>query len=312
MKKKILILLTGLVLGLSSAWAKDVGGCVILQHAGNETFFEAQDAQAAMDAAVEGDTLVFAEVQDTDVYPRITMNKKVYIISSGYLRINLEIPGNPSLDECLFQTYSNRLEINVKSDLQRLYLNDTFLYVYANTENVTVGSLEMDRCLIWGIWYNSGLKKIVANNSKIFWNLYSSGENDAVESAKFTNCYFELGQLNITNATFNNCILRYDSDSQFTIAGCTFNKCLMNNEDVWVMGEGSSKTDCYDLDGDTFSNDKDYLTTNNYLGSDGTVVGEYGGTNPFNVGRTIAPWASLYNLNKKGNKMSVNLYIYDR
>ena len=312
MKKKILILLTGLVLGLSSAWAKGGGGCVILQHAGNETYFEAQDAQAAMDAAVEGDTLVFAEVQDTDVYPRITMNKKVYIISSGSLFINLEIPGNPSLDECLFQTYSNRLEINVKSDLQRLYLNDTFLYVYANTENVTVGSLEMDRCLIWGIWYNSGLKKIVANNSKIFWNLYSSGENDAVESAKFTNCYFELGQLNITNATFNNCILRYDSDSQFTIAGCTFNKCLMNNEDVWVMGEGSSKTDCYDLDGDTFSNDKDYLTTNNYLGSDGTVVGEYGGTNPFNVGRTIAPWASLYNLNKKGNKMSVNLYIYDR
>ena len=311
MKKKILILLTGLVLGLSSAWAKGVGGCVILQHAGNETYFEAQDAQAAMDAAVEGDTLYFAEAE-TGLYPKITMNKKVYIISSGSLFINLEIPGNPSLDECLFQTYSNRLEINVKSDLQRLYLNDTFLYVYANTENVTVGSLEMDRCRIWGIWYNSGLKKIVANNSKIFWNLYSSGENDAVESAKFTNCYFELGQLNITNATFNNCILRYDSDSQFTIAGCTFNKCLMNNEDVWVMGEGSSKTDCYDLDGDTFSNDKDYLTTNNYLGSDGTVVGEYGGTNPFNVGRTIAPWASLYNLNKKGNKMSVNLYIYDR
>ena len=311
MKKKILILLTGLVLGLSSAWAKGGGGCVILQHAGNETYFEAQDAQAAMDAAVEGDTLYFAEAE-TGLYPKITMNKKVYIISSGSLFINLEIPGNPSLDECLFQTYSNRLEINVKSDLQRLYLNDTFVYVHANTENVTVGSLEMDRCRIWGIWYNSGLKKIVANNSKIFWNLYSSGENDAVESAKFTNCYFELGQLNITNATFNNCILRYTGDSQFTIAGCTFNKCLMNNEDVWVMGEGSSKTDCYDLDGDTFSNDKDYLTTNNYLGSDGTVVGEYGGTNPFNVGRTIAPWASLYNLNKKGNKMSVNLYIYDR
>ena len=311
MKKKILILLTGLVLGLSSAWAKDAGGCVILQHAGNETFFEAQDAQAAMDAAVEGDTLVFAEAESGS-YPAITMNKKVYIISSGYLRIDLEIPGNPSLDECLFQTYQHWIEIFVKSDLQRLYLNDTFVYVHADTKDVTVGSLEMDRCRIWGIWYNSGLKKIVANNSQFFWSLYSSGENDAVESAKFTNCYFEMEQLNITNATFNNCILRYNSDSQFTITGCTFNKCLMNNEDVWVMGEGSSKTDCYDLDGDTFSNDKDYLTTNNYLGSDGTVVGEYGGTNPFNVGRTIAPWASLYNLNKKGNKMSVNLYIYDR
>ena len=256
---------------------------------------------------------MFAE-PESGSYPAITMNKKVYIISSGYLRINLEIPGNPSLDECLFQTYQhwNWIEIFVKSDLQRLYLNDTFVYVYANTENVTVGSLEMDRCRIWGIWYNSGLKKIVANNSQFFWSLYSSGENDAVESAKFTNCYFGMGQLNITNATFNNCILRYTGDSQFTIAGCTFNKCLMNNGDVWVMGEGSSKTDCYDLDGDTFSNDKDYLTTNNYLGSDGTVVGEYGGTNPYIGGCTIAPRASLYNLNKKGNKMSPSLYIYDR
>ena len=311
MRKKILILLTGLILGAATGWAKEVSGCVILQHDGNETFFEAQDAKAAMDAAVEGDTLVFAEA-DADVYPRITMNKKVYIISSGYLRIDLDIPGNPSLDECLFQTYQHWIEIYVISDVQRLYLNDTFVYIDANTENVTVGSLEMDRCRCWGIWYNSGLKKIVANNSQFFWSLYSSGENDAVESAKFTNCYFEMGQLNITNATFNNCILRYTGDSQFTIAGCTFNKCLMNNGDVWVMGEGSSKTDCYDLDGDTFSNDKDYLTTNNYFGTDGTVVGEYGGTNPFNEGRTIDPWADLYNLNKKGNKMSPSLYIYDR
>ena len=311
MKKKILILLTGLVLGLSSAWAKDAGGCVILQHAGNETFFEAQDAQAAMDAAVEGDTLVFAEAE-LGSYPTITMNKKVYIVTSRALYIDLDIPGNPSLDECLFISYSDWVSISIKSDIQRLYLSDTFVTVHANTENVTVGSLEMDRCRIWGIWYNSGLKKIVANNSQFFWSLYSSGENDAVESAKFTNCYFEMGQLNITNATFNNCILRYTGDSQFTIAGCTFNKCLMNNGDVWVMGEGSSKTDCYDLDGDTFSNDKDYLTTNNYLGSDGTVVGEYGGTNPYNEGRSYAAGANIQNLNKKGNKMSANLYIYDR
>ena len=311
MKKKILILLTGLVLGLSSAWAKGVGGCVILQHAGNETFFEAQDAQDAMDAAVEGDTLVFAE-PESGSYTAITMNKKVYIISSGYLRINLEIPGNPSLDECLFQTFQDGIEIFVKKDLQILYLNDISVNVTANTENVTVGSLEMDRCRIWGIWYNSGVKKIVANNSQIMWNLNPSDENDAVESAKFTNCYFEMGQLNITNATFNNCILRYTGDSQFTIAGCTFNKCLMNNKDVWVMGEGSSNTGYYDLDGDTFSNDKDYLTTNNYFGTDGTVVGEYGGTNPFNEGRSYAAGTSIQNLNKKGNKMSANLYIYDR
>ena len=303
MKKKILILLTGLVLGLSSAWAKRVGGCVILQHAGNETFFEAQDAQAAMDAAVEGDTLVFAEAE-LGSYPTITMNKKVYIVTSRALYIDLDIPGNPSLDECLFISYSDWVLISIKSDIQRLYLSDTFVTVHANTENVTVGSLEMDRCLSHEIHYNSGLKKIVANNCRFLWNLYRFDENDAVESAKFTNCYFEMRQLNITNATFNNCILRYTGDSQFTIVGCTFNKCLMNNKNVWVMGEGSSKTDCYDLDGDTFSN--------NYLGSDGTVVGEYGGTNPFNEGRSYAAGANIQNLNKKGNKMSANLYIYDR
>lgn len=311
MKKKILILLTSLVLGLSSAWAKDAGGCVILQHAGNETYFEAQDAQAAMDAAVEGDTLYFAEVQNTDVYPCITMNKKVYIISSGYLYIYLEIPGNPSLDECLFQTYQHWIAIFVKSDLQRLYLNDTFVYVYANTENVTVGSLEMDRCLIWGIWYNSGLKKIVANNCLFRDNFYLVGETQGLQSATFTNCRFTTSEIPVVNGTFKNSIFNYYSDTPYTINACTFTNCLMD-KDYWVLGEGSTKASCYDLDRGPFPNDKDYLTSNNYLGSDGTVVGEYGGTNPYIGGCTIAPWASLYNLNKKGNKMSPSLYIYDR
>ena len=45
MRKKILILLAGLILGVTSMWAKGAGGCVILQHDGNETFYEAQDAQ---------------------------------------------------------------------------------------------------------------------------------------------------------------------------------------------------------------------------------------------------------------------------
>ena len=310
MKKKILILLTSLVLGLSSAWAKDAGGCVILQHAGNETFFEAQDAQAAMDAAVEGDTLVFAEAE-LGSYPTITMNKKVYIVTSRALYIDLDIPGNPSLDECLFISYSDWVSISIKSDIQRLYLSDTFVYIHANTENVTVGSLEMDRCLCWGIWYNSGLKKIVANNCLFSDNFYLVGETQGLQSATFTNCRFTMSEIPVVNGTFKNSIFNYYSDTPYTMNACTFTNCLMD-KDYWVLGEGSTKASCYDLDRETFSNDKDYLTSNNYLGSDGTVVGEYGGTNPFNVGRTIAPWASLYNLNKKGNKMSVNLYIYDR
>ena len=310
MKKKILILLTGLVLGLSSAWAKAVGGCVILQHAGNETYFEAQDAQAAMDAAVEGDTLVFAEAESGS-YPAITMNKKVYIISSGYLCIDLEIPGNSSLDECLFQTYQHWIEIFVKSDLQRLYLNDTFVYVHADTKDVTVGSLEMDRCRIRGIWYNSGLKKIVANNCLFENNFYLEGETQGLQSATFTNCRFTMSEIPVVNGTFKNSIFNYYSDTPYTMNACTFTNCLMD-KDYWVLGEGSTKASCYNLNRETFSNDKDYLTSNNYLGSDGTVVGEYGGTIPYNEGRTIAPWASLYNLNKKGNKMSPSLYIYDR
>lgn len=310
MKKKILILLTGLVLGLSSAWAKAVGGCVILQHAGNETYFEAQDAQAAMDAAVEGDTLVFAEAESGS-YPAITMNKKVYIISSGYLCIDLEIPGNPSLDECLFQTYQHWIEIFVKSDLQRLYLNDTFVYVHANTENVTVGSLEMDRCLCWGIWYNSGLKKIVANNCLFENNFYLVGETQGLQSATFTNCRFTMSEIPVVNGTFKNSIFNYYSDTPYTMNACTFTNCLMD-KDYWVLGEGSTKASCYNLNRETFSNDKDYLTSNNYLGSDGTVVGEWGGTNPFKDGRSYGAAANIWNLNKKGNKMSVRMEIYDR
>lgn len=310
MRKKLLILLTGLILGVTSVWAKEAGGCVILQHDGNETFYEAQDAQAAMDAAVEGDTLVFAEV-DLGTYPRITMNKKVYIVTSRALYIDLDIPGNPSLDESLFITYSDWVSITIKSDIQRLYLSDTFVYVYANNENVTVGSLEMDRCFCWGIWYNSGLKKIVANNC-VFDNAFQlEGETQGLQSATFTNCRFTISEIPIVNGTFKNSIFNYYSDTPYTMNACTFTNCLMD-ETYWAMGEGSTQTSCYFLDRETFSTDKDYLTTNNYLGSDGTIVGEWGGTNPFNEGRSFCASASIENLNKKGNKMSPRLYIYDR
>lgn len=306
MIKKLIITVIVLFLGIPYVSAKEAGGCVILQHNGNETFFEAKDVQAAMDAAVEGDTLMFSAESSI---PRFTMNKKVFIISTGILYIDVDIPGNPSLDECLFQTFEHWIDITVKSDLQKLYLCDTFVFVNVGNYNVHVGMLEMERCHCWGVWYNSDLKNLIANNCLIQDNFWGEG----LQSATFNNCRIEISGLEVENATFNNSILylRDADENPSTFTACTFNNCLMNADNL-VLDEGSTKTDCYDLDKDTYSSEKDYLTANKYFGNDGTVVGELGGTNPYVEGHSIDSFANIYNVGKKGNKMSVRMYVNNR
>lgn len=307
MRKK-LFLITLSILCLMPLYAAEYGGCVILRHGGVETYFEGKDAQSAMNAAVEGDTLMFSEVQRWGVYPHITMNKKVYILSSGYLNIDIDIPGNPSLDECLFQTYRDWNSLTIKCKLQKLYLCDTYVeHIDINAGNV--GCIEMERC--WcgyiNLYNNAAMEKIVANNC-FFWGV-SYDEGSSLGTASFTNCRFESTQINVTNADFTNCILHftgYDYSAQ-TMTGCKFTKCLMDSNH-WLMGDGSSQEDCYSLDSSTYSASIEYLTTNKYFGTDNTVVGEYGGANPYRDGRILGPSASV-NLNKKGNRMSPEVHI---
>ena len=78
MRAKLMLFLTSLVLGMTSAVAQNYRGVVILQHNGEDTFFDAKDVQKAFDAAVDGDTIHISEGK----YPNdLTLKSLPYIKS---------------------------------------------------------------------------------------------------------------------------------------------------------------------------------------------------------------------------------------
>lgn len=304
MKKKLFLFISFLMLGITSMFAENYRGCAILQHNGEETYFEAKDIQKAFDAAVEGDVINISEGN----FPQpISVKKLVNIKSAAYNNYSIEIPGNPSIDKSFIESASN-FYVTIKSNLQDIAFSNK--YVNLNIElGITIGNVVFDRCMGCGINNYGTLKKITANNSHlgVIWN-DSEGK---IESGEFTNCYFESYQVDVLNAKYVNSILRWNCDGcePFEFTNCTFTNCLMS-ADNWVVDE-SAKTNCWVLDPETFSDDKDYLLSKGYLGTDNTVVGYYGGTTPYTGWSMEGLSPIIQNMNKKGNKLSPEYYIHD-
>ena len=90
MKHRIIIILSMLTMGFLPSLAEDIyRGVALLSHQGKQTAYAAENVQAAVDAAVEGDTIHLAP----GYYKEITLNKKVYIqIDTVYLFVFSVVP----------------------------------------------------------------------------------------------------------------------------------------------------------------------------------------------------------------------------
>ena len=278
MKHRIIIILSLLTMGFIPSLAEDnYWGVALLSHQGKQTAFAADNVQAAVDAAVEGDTIHLTAGH----YKDITLNKKVYLQMENWdwaINVYLELPGNAALESSLFMGYG--FHVKVRCNLQSIYL--TGFYGNLSTENqYRIESVTFDRCEISEInyeYFNVG--KLQANNCNIgsLWN----GTSTTTES-KFLNCNFDTYQYSVSGATFENCMLRNWGDP-VTIDNCKFTNCVFNNEtdnEKFLFGGNTELSYCYNMTEADWNTSKEYLEENNYLGTDNTVVGFYGGATPF-------------------------------
>lgn len=307
MKKKLFLFIAFLMLGITSMLAENYQGCVILEHNGEETYFEAKDIQKAFDAAVEGDVI---HISDGNFPQPVSVKKLVNIKSNTgqWFSYNFEIPGNPSIDKPFIEC-NGGYSVTIKNNLQNIIFRNNGYVDLGINSGVAVENVVFDRTTSWNINILGTLKKISANNTRIG-RIWKDSEAN-IESGEFTNCTFESSYIDVPNAKYVNSILRWNCDDcePYKFTNCTFTNCLMTAE-KWVVDE-TAKTNCWVLDSETFSEDKDYLLSNGYLGTDNTVVGCYGGTTPYKGGGMTGPSPDLQNLNKKGNKMSPEYYIHD-
>lgn len=274
MKHRIIIILSLLTMGFIPSLAEDIYfGVALLSHQGKQTAYAADNVQAAVDAAVEGDTIHFAPGR----YKDITLNKKVYLqnIDGAGLSIYLQLPGNPIIESSLF--IGGSFDVYAKCNLQSIYFTNFYGH-FSVLDGYRVENVTYDRCYFWNVNFeNFNVGKLQANNCQID-NFYN-GSNTATVS-EFKHCNFRSWDFSIINASFENCILYNYNEEAFTVDKCQFTNC-MYDPDKYSFAEGCSPSASLIMSQDDWNDSKENLETLGLLGNDNTLVGMYGGTNPY-------------------------------
>lgn len=347
MKRFTLFIIT-LTLTILQIAAQDtsIKGTITLSHQGNETDFAYNEMTKVMDAAADGDTVFLSTGYFQGDF---IMTKKLAFIGSGADRdkgwnnctcyegkIVINLPENTILTSRLFDGIyfydNNNNSINFKSTIDniifrkcRLYFNDSW------NINSEVVKMIIDRCDL-RIWRNSSqnLKKLVVRNCNVQ-NLYIYGDDP--NSATFYHCNISTPNFVAGNNnyycqlmhTFINCIidnsvnkyLATPDNGNYSPTSPIFINCLYNKGDGRINTTAyCTMQNCYEkssLDNTTLlSFTKEELLKNNYLGNDGTVVGMYGGKNPYTLSLWNKEITNKFHLDRDKKQIQFNIKVSDQ
>ena len=274
MKHRIIIILSMLTMGFLPSLADDnYYGVALLSHRGKQTAYAADNVQAAVDDAVEGDTIHLSSGR----YKEITLNKRVYLqsLDTSSPSIYLDLPGNPAIESSLF--IGNGFYVYAKCNLQSIYFTN-FRGCFEVLEGYTVGTVIYEKCDIWYVdfaGFNVG--KLQANNCQID-DFYNGSSTTTL--SEFKHCNFISWYFSIINATFEKCTMDNPSGEPFSVDNCIFNYCVYD-PDMFTFGENTTVSNSYIMTQDEWNDSKENLEAQGFLGTDGTVVGMYGGTTPY-------------------------------
>lgn len=316
MKTRLLVmLLAAILLGSISVGAVTVNKA-LLQHNGQVTLFDGSNMQAAVDAAQDGDTIFLT----LGTFNPFTITKKITIRGTGETSIingdvTIEIPYSPTLESPLLESLAVSGNVTVSSSLSNFQLRKCKISGYCylgggQNGGINGGTIEkcqigyvrflssvnnstyygnvddfyFDRCNITkGMFLRSNIKSMTVMNSNVY---FLNAENSLSNNTTFVNCYITYLYTQDLSCTFINSLLHYGSNysyqggsmSKLTITSSVLLNTLVNTNYLSI-GSSSVTHNCY------FASNPSTSTTdlqyNGYLGTDGTIVGPYGGRTPY-------------------------------
>lgn len=312
--KRITVFIITLTLAILQIAAQDtsIKGTITLLHQGNETDFAYNEMTKVMDAAADGDTVFLSSGYFQGDF---IMTKKLAFIGSGADsgkgwnsctcyegKIVINLPEETKLtarlfDGIYFYNYGNT-NISFKSSIdnvifRKCYWNNNIFSIDKN-----ISYLLIDRCYCNLDFWGENIKKIIVRNSILDGTPKSSNLS---ANMFFYNCNINsnggYGINGIDNkysarflGTFYNCILNcndyYITDPGDSSAITILINCLYSAQNDYV-DDGCTIQNCYiytdNSNKNIFDLTKEELLSKNYLGKDGTVVGIYGGKNPYTL-----------------------------
>ena len=216
---------------------------------------------------------------------------------------------------------------------------------YNITLNADIKSILFDRCHIEGYGYYNSIHtlKAIARNCRIedfaIWN-----NRAETNSWQFINCTINLDNWGYTDeegiyhvwspiygGTFMNCIIDnigndntgcwlYNPQNIETTSSASFMNCLLNKptEEIDIFNGATTKDNMF-FDHTNIDNSwenlicnftKEKLQENNFLGNDGTVVGCYGGKNPYTLKQmTSTITSSKVHFDKENKQIQIKMKV---
>ena len=309
----------------------------LLQHNGEVTLFDGSNMQGAVDAAVDGDTIYLT----LGTFNPFTISKKITIRGTGETSIIngnvvINIPYSPTLKSPLMESLAVSGNVTVSSTISNLllrkckisgncYIGSTvnggtfercyigYLYFYRYVNNSTyygdIDDFYIDRCEIFNLYLRSNIKSMTVMNSYVD---FLGADNSMSNSTTFVNCFiYNLNSNNLSSTFINSILYRSNNGNHITINSSVLLNTLINTQYLSI-GSSSVTQNCYLVNNPSTSTAD--LQNNGYLGTDGTIVGNRGGSTPYSSIDMIKPLvptvtSSELNLDNENKVLNVKLTV---
>lgn len=330
--KKIIITLLGIIFTSVNTYA-DTRAAVLLLHNGQGKTFETDQLQAAVNEAVNGDTICLSE-GSFSVGDGLTIDKKISIIGAGEIskiigNVKVAIDDAPTLSSRLLDALRINGDLTIANEVYGVKIRKIWLGGKLSSSAIT--KIEIDRCFIYEYTASPKIKSATFVGSILNYIRGGSAGNDT----NFFNCSisFVVASSNgyIYDVTFENCIIYSHSN------GAEHNRNIYRN--TLIKGVSSTSTSEFFIDPTTLLNcylvsnltinqelsnngsfptfllDKTAITaeslvTAGYVGTDGTAVGHLGGSAPYTLTPSgINVIESLLKLDAEKKQLNVTLKV---
>ncbi len=325
MKKHLFLLAVCLIMMSMTASAITINKAM-LEHNGQVTLFDGDKMQDAVNAAVDGD-IIYLSLGTFSAF-NITKNIMVRGVGETSLidgNVNISIPGALTLTSPVLEGLSVSGTVNVGSAVNNLILRKCKMGNF--TISATIDDAVLDRCYVANtLTLSSYIQGMTVVNTKLYNIKANSG---ATSNTTFVNCniwaiYAAYFSGTIINSIINKSLTNYggySSSDACLLSTILLNTLINTTSNLVSVGSSSVTQNCY------FFNNNDYfdrlissscectfpaslIQSNGYLGTDGTVVGIYGGDTPYTLVPSVPTVTdSSLNLDLDNKTLNVNLTV---
>lgn len=289
---------------------------IIVQNAEKVTIFD--DLTTAIKSAVAGDTLYLSD----GTYEAVTLNKLLYFRGTGKSAINgnfnLEIGANPTPTDALMEGLDILGQLNVTKKITNLTIRQCKFKT--SGFNADMPNALIDRCYVTEkLNLNAFTNELTIRNTKVYDTNWSDTGNNG---CTFINCNI-YGDSNhkYYAGTFKNCIFgKHPNYYNLYFRNSSIVNTLIayyGSDDIHIESSSTS-SNVYEV---YYRVDDKYVLNSNceseinlkekgYVGDDGTEVGIYGGSTPFDLNPAVPQIASAsIQVDQNAKKLKIQLEV---